>query len=71
LVDHLKQKYDPDHEIILYEAAQYPTFNPIIEKILLKHLPKSTITRLTTLYIPPSMKKKPDTSMLLKLNLNK
>lgn len=60
LVDYLSHKYALDHEIILYEAAQYPTFKPRIEKILLKSLPTSSVTRLTTLYIPPNCVKQLD-----------
>lgn len=54
LKEYLNQKYSLDHEIILYEAAQYPTFEPKITKVSLGGLASSHITRLTTLYIPPN-----------------
>lgn len=54
LTEYLSQKYSLDHELVLYEAAQYPTFKPIIEKVPLVSLPSSNVTPLTTLYIPPN-----------------
>lgn len=67
LVDYLLEKYFLDHEIIVYEAAQYPTFKPKIERILLKDLPSSKVSRIATLYIPPNHEKQPDLNMLQKL----
>ena len=42
LVDYLRQSYRLDHEITLYEAAQYPGLEPRIEKITLAQLPQIT-----------------------------
>lgn len=67
LGEYLSHKYSPAHEIILYEAAQYPTFKPRIEKVVLGNLPSSRVTRLTTLYIPPNSAKKPDFELCKKL----
>jgi tetrapyrrole methylase family protein/MazG family protein len=53
LVDYLTQFYPPDHEIILYEAAQYPHFQPTIHKICLSELSQAPISPISTLYIPP------------------
>lgn len=66
LVDHLASKYSLAHEIILYEAAQYPNFRPRMEKVTLKNLPDSNVTRLTTLYIPPNITKQPDMNIFNK-----
>ena len=67
LTEYLYEKYSINHEIIVYEAAQYPRFNPVIDKVPLKDLSKSKISRLATLYIPPNKRKQPDFSILSKL----
>jgi uncharacterized protein YabN with tetrapyrrole methylase and pyrophosphatase domain len=66
LMDYLSNKYSDDYEIILYEAAQYPTFKPRVDKVSLKNLSVSGITRLTTLYIPPNHTKQPDLDLCKK-----
>ena len=68
LKEYLLKKYSSNHEIILYEAAQYPTFKPIINKITLNDLPNSFVTRLTTLYIPPCQVKAPHLELCAKLD---
>lgn len=67
LVDYLSHKYTLDHQVIVYEAAQYPTFKPRILNTKLKQLPHSNITRLSTLYIPPIEKCLPNQDMLAKI----
>jgi uncharacterized protein YabN with tetrapyrrole methylase and pyrophosphatase domain len=64
LTYYLKEKYSLDHEIILYEAAQYPGFSPSIKSIKLKSLPEEKISSLTTLYVKPAKIKQADVSML-------
>jgi len=68
LKEYLIEKYPLDHEVIIYEAAQYPLFKPRIECVLLKDLPIANISRLTTLYIKPNQIKKPNQYMLSKLS---
>lgn len=68
LTEHLNHKYDLSHEISLYEASQYPALKPKIEKIKLKDLPEIKITRITTLYVPPNVIKKPNSKILKKFN---
>lgn len=53
LLDFLKERYPSDHKIIVYEAAQYPSFSPRIDEILLDQLPEAKLSRITTLYLPP------------------
>jgi uncharacterized protein YabN with tetrapyrrole methylase and pyrophosphatase domain len=53
LINYLKKSYLLDHEVILYEAAQYPGFEPKIQQHTLNNLPYANFTRLSTLYIPP------------------
>src|SRR3990167_7457148 len=41
LHDYLINFYNPNHQIVLYEAAQYPTFEPRIDKFQLQDLPNA------------------------------
>lgn len=70
LIHYLKDFYSLDHEVILYEAAQYPHFEPKIDKLLLKNLPYSKFSRISTLYIKPLNYASYDETMLKKLNMN-
>jgi tetrapyrrole methylase family protein/MazG family protein len=67
LTEYLTEKYELDHEVVLYEAAQYPTFKPKIISIMLRELIHSEISSLSTLYVKPAMQKKPDSNMLSRL----
>lgn len=67
LVERLQLKYSSEHGVVLYEAAQYPTFMPFIEKISLKNLARAKIPRLSTLYVPPCKQKEPDYEIVKKL----
>jgi uncharacterized protein YabN with tetrapyrrole methylase and pyrophosphatase domain len=49
----LLKYYPAHHAAVLYEAAQYPHFDPIVEHILLQQLPYQRLSRLTTLYLSP------------------
>ncbi|HET6266511.1 MAG TPA: SAM-dependent methyltransferase [Acidobacteriota bacterium] len=53
LMEHLCRFYDPSHEVIVYEAAQYPITEPRIDRVPLGKLPEATITAFCTLYVPP------------------
>jgi tetrapyrrole methylase family protein/MazG family protein len=64
LVEYLSEKYSLDHEIVVYEATQYPGLKPKIDKILLKALAQTKIGRIATLYIPPNKHALPDLAML-------
>ncbi|MBN9226261.1 MAG: uroporphyrinogen III methylase [Legionella steelei] len=54
LLDHLTKYYEVTDEIIIYEAAQYPGFEPVITQTQLKYLPDIQLSNLSTLYIPPA-----------------
>lgn len=69
LVDYLSNVYPLNHEVILYEAAQYPSFNPKIQRLTLNQLPTAVYSRITTLYIPPLQTSICDRTMLDKLNI--
>lgn len=53
LVNYLKQFYPDNHNIIIYEAALYPGLEPTIKPITLAELPTSSLSKLSTLYVPP------------------
>jgi uncharacterized protein YabN with tetrapyrrole methylase and pyrophosphatase domain len=48
----LGQTYPPDHEVVVYEASQFPVSDPVILRVRLADLPKARITALSTLYVP-------------------
>ncbi len=64
LVNYLTKKYDLNHPAVLYEAAQYPYFEPRIEHCVLKQLPELEYSAISTLYVPPAGKAKRDDSVL-------
>lgn len=70
LVKALAEHYPMDHVVTLYEAAQYPRFDPRITTVTLSELSTAEFTAITTLYIPPSTKLKYDPKMLEAMNLN-
>jgi hypothetical protein len=49
----LRRHYPARHPIVLYEASQYPTCDPIIQRTALSKLPSMTVLPMTTLYVPP------------------
>lgn len=70
LLEYLMQFYNKKHGIFLYEAAQYPTFEPRIEQLALGSLPSADISPLTTLYIPPAHKSDNDKRILSAFKIN-
>lgn len=67
LTSYLSPKYSMEHEVIIYEAAQYPNFHPKIERTSLGLLAEHKISRKSTLYIPPAYQKLPDKKLIEKL----
>jgi len=64
LVDYLKHFYQLVDEIIIYEAAQYPGFEPKIVRTQLQYLSDIQLSSLSTLYVPP-VKKAPCNQTIL------
>jgi hypothetical protein len=52
LVEKLMRWYPPDHEVILYEAAQLPIESFRAERLRLSDLPDASYKEFTTLVIP-------------------
>lgn len=53
LTEYLVNFYGPDHEVVLYEASQYPTMPALIQRLSLAQLSTANVSRMATLYIPP------------------
>jgi tetrapyrrole methylase family protein/MazG family protein len=70
LANYLESFYNSEHPIVIYEAAQYPSFNSKIEELKLKDLPRSKLSRISTLYVPPSVRMVYDEAMLNILNMD-
>jgi len=64
LRNYLHKKYELTHPVVLYEAAQYPYFEPRIVRATLNDLPDLDYSAIATLYVPPAYKAKRDDSVL-------
>jgi uncharacterized protein YabN with tetrapyrrole methylase and pyrophosphatase domain len=69
LTDYLHQYYTPEHQVTIYEAAQYPICAPKIHQVPLARLPEALVTGISTLYIPPLKLAVPDAEMLQRLGM--
>ncbi|WP_133405996.1 SAM-dependent methyltransferase [Parashewanella tropica] len=69
LVEQLNEWYPLDHEIVIYESPNLPTFQPRIDRLKLKDLPYAELTCISTLLIPPSKKMAFNTKVLNKLGI--
>jgi len=69
LTTYLLQKYSPKHAAIIYEAAQYPGFEPRIIQTTISQLDRAQLSSLSSLYIPPALTKKADKQMLEKMKI--
>lgn len=69
LVEHLIKYYEDTHEIIIYEAAQYPGFEPKIIHVKLVQLHNIDLTNLSTLCVPPKKKARRNEFVLKALGL--
>jgi uncharacterized protein YabN with tetrapyrrole methylase and pyrophosphatase domain len=70
LVNKLIPHYNENHEVVLYEASQYPFLEPRIERIKLSNLDKASLTPITTLYIPPMQQRMYDSVIAKELGIN-
>ena len=53
LAEILMKQYSPEHEVVVYEAAQYPVCDPVLYRVRLAELPEAPVTPLSTLYVAP------------------
>lgn len=71
LTNYLKQFYPSQHLVTIYEASQYPNFEPRITEVILENLPDAILSRLSTLYVPPLQKSACNERMLEALMIDK
>lgn len=69
LSEYLLNHYPSSHPITLYEAAQYPRFEPIIHTLPLNQLSSAKLSSITTLYITPAGKASCDRALLNALSV--
>jgi tetrapyrrole methylase family protein / MazG family protein len=69
LTEMLKLRYDDNHIVTLYEAAQYPHFEPRIDCFPLHKLSSAKFSPLSMLYIPPGSKSEYDPVIFTALNI--
>lgn len=69
LIEYLQEHYDPEHEVIIYKAAQYPVCEPIIQRLPLSKVPEAQDIQMSTLYIPPNAPPSPDIKMIERLGI--
>ena len=53
LVRVLRRQYPARHPVVLYEAAQFPSCDPVVRRVRLSRLSEQTIVPMMTLYVPP------------------
>jgi uncharacterized protein YabN with tetrapyrrole methylase and pyrophosphatase domain len=70
LLEYLQEYYDPNHQVIVYEAAQYPVCKPITDRVALIEVPTAKVTPLSTLYVPPKASASPDSVMIERLGID-
>ena len=70
LQERLLKNYNADHKVILYEAAQYPEFEPKIAEFELCNLVNAKFSEKCTLYVPPTQKAKYDSLVLDSLGID-
>lgn len=68
-VEYLAGFYGPDHQVILYEAAQYPVCKPRIQLLPIRDIEAAKPSGITSLYIPPMVLPPIDKEMLARLGL--
>jgi len=57
-IDELEKYYPKNHQVILYEAAQFGIFESKIVEVTIEQLRETKISTISTLYIPPANKKR-------------
>lgn len=71
LTEKLLLNYSIEHEVIIYEAAQFPFCKPVINKVPLSQLASSKVSAISTLVVPPLINtSKYDTEILKKLGIS-
>lgn len=70
LAEHLTERYGPDHEAIVYEAARYPVTAPVMERVAVADLERAPVSGISTLVVPPARPALADPAMVERLGLS-
>jgi Tetrapyrrole (Corrin/Porphyrin) Methylases len=70
LVDYLEEAYEPEHEVVHYQGAQYPVCPPVVERLALRDLRTAKVSGISTLYLPPVAVRPIDGELAAKLDLH-
>ena len=70
MTEYLCEYYDVTHPAVVYEAAEYPIFDPSIENVPLAKLPEAQISPISTLYLAPQTQALLDDEMLERLGID-
>ena len=63
----LLETYPEDHEVVVYEAAQYPVCPPLVARVPLAGLAAAPVSVRSTLYVPPLPDRETDAGVLEQL----
>lgn len=69
LIETLSRLYPGDHQVIVYEASQYPITTPIIQRVPLSGLEAAQISAYSTLYVFPLKMPQANSTILKRLGL--
>jgi precorrin-3B methylase len=69
LSDVLQELYGPGHEVVIYEATRAPDGGPMIEFVSLEHLAETSISLISTVYVPPRDEPHVDEDMARRLGM--
>ena len=71
LAERLIERYGPEHEVVIYQAAQYAIGEASIRRTRLHDLAESAVSAMTTLYIPPMGRRSRDEAMFDRLGISR
>jgi uncharacterized protein YabN with tetrapyrrole methylase and pyrophosphatase domain len=71
LTEELLKSYPPHHEVVVYEAANFPGCEPLIVRTPLRDLARSPVSRISTLYVPPARLVDRDSDIATRLGLSR
>ena len=70
LVEKLRRHYPADHEVVVYQASQFRSLEPLIRRLPLGDLSPEHVSAMATLYVPPLTGARDDEAMVERLGLS-
>jgi hypothetical protein len=64
----LRNTYPAEHQVVVYEAPEYPVCRPVMETVSLSKLPQARVSIISTLFVPPREFARTDHKMLARLS---